>query len=61
MSERTFGLIVVIVILFLGNCGLIALWANSAQVDGYRQGYADSKANRPEMYLPSPAKCELKH
>lgn len=60
MNEKTLGLTVVVVALFLGNCGLIAAWSNGAQVDGYRQGYADAKANRPDFYKPSDRKCELK-
>lgn len=60
MSEKTLGLVIVIVVLFIGNCALIAGWANGAQVDGYRTGYADAKANRAERYIPSQQKCELK-
>ncbi len=60
MGEKALGLTVIVVVLFLGNCALIAAWANGAQVDGYRMGFADAKANRAEKYLPSPQKCELK-
>lgn len=60
MSDKLFGAIIVVALLFAGNMALIAAWSNSAQVDGYRLGYADAKAGRPDFYAPTPKKCELK-